>query len=60
MCFSVVAATLSSCFSALQHHLLQRHRKIEESNLKVEESTDVMDIFKPITEASLQKEAHEI
>lgn len=27
--------------------------KIKDSNLKVEESTDVMDIFKPITEASL-------
>lgn len=34
--------------------------KDKDSHLKVEESTDVMDIFKPITEAVLQRQAHEI
>lgn len=52
----IVTATPSSCVSALQQNLLQKKTgKIEDLNLKVEESTDVMDIFKPITEASLQK-----
>jgi hypothetical protein len=39
---------------------LKKKGKNEDSNLKVEESTDVMDIFKPITKVSLQKQAHEI
>lgn len=34
--------------------------KDKDSHLKVEESPDVMDIFKPITEAVLQRQAHEI
>lgn len=34
--------------------------KDKDAHLKAEESTDVMDIFKPITEAFLQKQAHEI
>lgn len=34
--------------------------KDKKSLLKAEESTDVMDIFKPITEAFLPKQGHEI
>lgn len=34
--------------------------KDKKSLLKVEESTDVMDIFKPITKAFLPKQAYEI
>lgn len=58
----VATATFSplSLLSPLCSIMFCKKDKDKDSHLKVEESTDVTDIFKPITEAVLQRQAHEI
>lgn len=58
--FLKVATATFSPLSPLCSIMFCKKDKDKDSHFKGEESTDVTDIFKPITEAVLQRQAHEI